>query len=137
MGAQELRNVTVREYSRMPAGWRSNRDGFSLVELVVVVGILGVLAVIAVPIIVGLHGAAADNAVRAAAGNGATAAIAAAAGERDEASMTTAAQSAAEANISIVLAGTSASTVCVSAYALNSPSYPDEAAAFRAGPGCS
>jgi len=110
--------------------------GFSLIELIIVVVILGILVAIAVPIFVNIQGTAADNAVKAVAGNGATAAAASFANNESSGSASIAAHSAADNGITVIFSGTNATDVCVKAYGGGSPTYKDAASAYPTGPGC-
>ncbi|MCW5953319.1 MAG: prepilin-type N-terminal cleavage/methylation domain-containing protein [Propionibacteriaceae bacterium] len=51
---------------------RSSDEGFSLIELIVVVAILGILVAIAIPVFTGLQDSAEGNSLKAVAANGAT-----------------------------------------------------------------
>ncbi|MBD3940680.1 prepilin-type N-terminal cleavage/methylation domain-containing protein [Microbacterium sp. NEAU-LLC] len=114
--------------------------GFSLIELIIVVVILGILVAIAVPIFVDIQGKAADNAVKAAAGNGATAAAAQFADGGTAAEAQAAAQSAGDSDITVDFSSTgtndSVTTVCVIAYSSNGSQYKDAASGYESGPGC-
>lgn len=69
---------TIRNYVQAEKARReeSGDEGFSLIELIVVVVILGILAAVAIPIFLNIQGQARDNAVATVAANGATQAAA-------------------------------------------------------------
>lgn len=114
---------------------RSSDEGFSLIELIVVVAILGILVAIAIPVFGSIQDTARVNSLKAAAANGATA-VAAAVADSDSTSTPAGAISAANTNSEITLAlvgGTpdTVDDVCVSA--TGPAGWP---AAEQAGPGC-
>lgn len=110
-------------------------EGFSLIELIIVVVILGILVAVAIPIFLSIQGTAQENALKAAAANGATAAAAAAAQPGAVAAdLTAAAVSAGDGDIVTALtAGTPSdvTSICVSATATGWQGSP-----ISAGPGC-
>ena len=64
--------ATITRYIEALKKRRASDEGFSLIELIVVVAILGILVAIAIPVFTGLQNQAAVNATEAAAANGAT-----------------------------------------------------------------
>lgn len=64
--------ATISRYLHALKQRRSSDEGFSLIELIVVVAILGILVAIAIPVFGGIQQSAKDNSLKTAAANGAT-----------------------------------------------------------------
>ena len=64
--------ATLTRYLEALKKRRSGDEGFSLIELIVVVAILGILVAIAIPVFGGIQQSAKDNSLKTAAANGAT-----------------------------------------------------------------
>lgn len=91
-------------------------EGFSLIELIVVVVILGILVAIAIPVFLSIQDTAEQNAVKSAAANGATIGAAEIARDGDSAGADfDSLETGAITTVAVVSGGTSLEDICVSA----------------------
>jgi type IV pilus assembly protein PilA len=132
-GSTALMRATFKNYIDAEKARRgmAEDEGFSLIELIIVVVILGILVAIAIPLFINIQATAQTNAIKAAAANGATAAAASFAGGQTAVQAGAAAATAGDGTISVALTkGTVVTDVCATATGPN-------AEVWTAGPGAS
>lgn len=141
--------ATISRYLQTLKQRRSGDEGFSLIELIVVVAVLGVLVAIAVPVFLNIQQQAKDNALATVVANGATQAASAYAQFPDAAAATAAGAKyptdatffdnlTADTNPKAALTITATAkkeldTFCVTGTGMGA----DAAKTFNSGPGCS
>lgn len=128
---------TIKQYLEAAKARKENgEEGFSLVELIVVVAILGILVAVAIPVFGGIQDQAEKSAVAAAAANGAVAVTAAIADDPTTGMKVADAMTAANNQSKITLTtsatdGSKVEDVCVAAV-----SKADANIKASSGPGC-
>ena len=128
--------ATISRYIHALKQRRSSDEGFSLIELIVVVAILGILIAIAIPVFGAIQASARTNAVAAAAAHAATAVTAALADNDPASTVEAALTNASNDDITVTAAGVDEDStldeVCVTASAAGWDDVDD----VDAGPGC-